>query len=307
MTPEKANLYRRPLRRASLVTGIFESAAYQVSSSSADGSCTPPGACWSRHTCTNSKSSRRPRRRQRTSGWPQPKAVGQIYPFVHGMADKPKAVNIALDLRGNPRHGDQCHVPSSRSLVLRTRSLTRREAAASDWPTILWRSPIASRVWVNRVWKWHFGTGIVNTPDNFGAVGDPPSNPAAARLSGGPVPRERDVAQETAAHDHALCRLSAEQQGDARGTRQRSAQNRYYSHFHLQRLDAEQLRDSMLFVAGDLDAKDAGGPDRARPGQRHADGLRERSVASGSIRSCRRSTFRIRRSRRNSVSRPMCR
>jgi hypothetical protein len=36
--------------------------------------------------------------------------------------------------------------------------------------------------------------------------------------------------------------------------------NRYYSHFSLQRLDAEQLRDSVLFVAGDLDTKNAGGP-----------------------------------------------
>ena len=36
--------------------------------------------------------------------------------------------------------------------------------------------------------------------------------------------------------------------------------NRFYSHFSVQRLDAEQLRDSMLFVAGDLDNKRCGGP-----------------------------------------------
>ncbi len=39
------------------------------------------------------------------------------------------------------------------------------------------QSGLATRVFVNRVWKWHFGTGIVNTPDNFGKAGDPPSNP----------------------------------------------------------------------------------------------------------------------------------
>ncbi len=37
--------------------------------------------------------------------------------------------------------------------------------------------PLAARVIVNRIWKWHFGTGIVNTPDNFGVMGDKPSNP----------------------------------------------------------------------------------------------------------------------------------
>ncbi len=30
---------------------------------------------------------------------------------------------------------------------------------------------------VNRVWKWHFGTGIVNTPSNFGKLGEAPTNP----------------------------------------------------------------------------------------------------------------------------------
>ena len=38
-------------------------------------------------------------------------------------------------------------------------------------------SSIAMRVIVNRVWKWHFGSGIVNTPDNFGYVGEEPTNP----------------------------------------------------------------------------------------------------------------------------------
>jgi hypothetical protein len=41
---------------------------------------------------------------------------------------------------------------------------------------------------------------------------------------------------------------------------EKDPQNRFYSHFTLQRLDAEQLRDSILFVAGDLDVKKMGGP-----------------------------------------------
>ena len=86
------------------------------------------------------------------------------------MSDKPQAINIALDLRGNPHaHGDV--VPRAFPTVLGPASKkpytqgSGRLELAND----IVASPLASRVFVNRVWKWHFGTGIVNTADNFGA------------------------------------------------------------------------------------------------------------------------------------------
>ena len=49
--------------------------------------------------------------------------------------------------------------------------------------------PLTSRVMVNRIWRWHFGQGLVATPDNFGALGDRPQQPAAAGLAGPPLHR----------------------------------------------------------------------------------------------------------------------
>jgi hypothetical protein len=111
---------------------------------------------------------------------------------------------------------------------------------------------------VNRVWKWHFGTGIVNTADNFGAVGDPPSDPELLDYLGVQFQKNGMSLKKL----QRMIMLSAVYQQSSKETPEEHVKdplNRYYSHFSLQRLDAEQLRDSMLFVAGDLNAKDAGG------------------------------------------------
>jgi mono/diheme cytochrome c family protein len=188
------------------------------------------------------------------------KKTGEIYPFVHGMADKPKVVDIALDLRGNPHaHGDV--VPRGFLTVLGppdkkpyTQGSGRLELAND-----IVASPIASRVFVNRVWKWHFGTGIVNTPDNFGKIGDPPSDPELLdylatqfRKNGMSLKKLQRMIMLSAVYQQSSKETPDEHVKDP--------MNRYYSHFSLQRLDAEQLRDSILFVAGDLDNKEPGGP-----------------------------------------------
>jgi mono/diheme cytochrome c family protein len=190
----------------------------------------------------------------------EPKDLPEIYPFVHGLSDKPQAVNIALNLRGNP-HALGEEVPRGFVTVLGTpdkKPYTQgsgRLQLAND----IVASPIATRVIVNRVWKWHFGTGIVNSPDNFGAVGDPPSNPELLDYLAVQFQKDGMSLKKL----HRMIMLSATYQQSSKEMPDADAQdpmNRLYSHFSLQRLDAEQLRDSMLFVAGDLNPKEEGGP-----------------------------------------------
>jgi len=188
------------------------------------------------------------------------KKVGDIYPFVHGMSDKPKVMNIALDLRGNP-HAQGDIVPRAFLTVLSPSGKapytdgSGRLQLAND----IIATPLSTRVFVNRVWKWHFGTGIVNTPDNFGAVGDPPSDPQLLdylamqfRKNGMSLKKLQRMIMLSAVYQQSSKETPDEHVKDPL--------NRYYSHFSLQRLDAEQLRDSVLFVAGDLDEKSPGGP-----------------------------------------------
>jgi len=65
----------------------------------------------------------------------------------------------------------------------------QRRAALAKWITDP-KNPLAARVIVNRVWQYHFGTGIVATPNDMGFNGDRPSHPElldrlAARLRRG--------------------------------------------------------------------------------------------------------------------------
>ena len=182
------------------------------------------------------------------------------YPFVHGMSDKPKVTDIALNIRGNP-HSDGPIIPRSFLTVLSAPDKkpytegSGRLALADD----IIASPIATRVWVNRVWKWHFGTGIVNSADNFGKVGDPPSDPELLEYLATQF-RTDGMSLKKLQREIMLSAVYQQSTKETPEAHEKDPDNRFYSHFTLQRLDAEQLRDSILFVAGDLDTSKMGGP-----------------------------------------------
>jgi Protein of unknown function (DUF1549)/Protein of unknown function (DUF1553)/Planctomycete cytochrome C len=109
-------------------------------------------------------------------------------------------------------------------------------------------NPLPARVWVNRVWLHLMGAGLVRTPDNFGARGDSPSHPElldylACRLG------ERNGSLKTLIREIVTSR--SYQMASRGGTT--DPENRLLGRRDLRRLDAEALRDAMLFVAGELD------------------------------------------------------
>ena len=120
------------------------------------------------------------------------------------------------------------------------------------------RHPLTARVIVNRVWRWHFGRGIVPSTDNFGTTGEPPTNqPLLDWLAA-----ELIESGWSLKHLHRLILSSDAWQRSsdtatsptAAAAREHDPDNRLWWRADVRRLEAESVRDAMLSVAGRLDA-----------------------------------------------------
>ncbi len=190
------------------------------------------------------------------------KALGPEYPFIHGAADKPKPVNIAVNLRGNP-HTLGEEAPRRFLAVLSPADAKPFQVGSGrlDLANDIVASPLAARVIVNRIWRWHFGTGIVNTPDNFGAPGERPSDPELLEYLAAHFASE-GMSIKKLQREIMLSAAYRESADECNEDEEKDANDRLYWRFNRQRLDAESIRDAILFVAGDLDMKNMGGPSK---------------------------------------------
>ena len=114
------------------------------------------------------------------------------------------------------------------------------------------RQPLVARVWANRIWLQHFGSGIVATPDNFGVSGSPPSHPELLDWLAAEFVRSGWSTKQVV---RLIVNSAAYKQSSLTDERrlQLDPDARRLSRFPVRRLDAEAIRDAMLFASGDLD------------------------------------------------------
>ena len=136
---------------------------------------------------------------------------------------------------------------------------SKRRLVLADW---LARPdhPLVSRVMVNRIWQGHFGTGLVETPSDFGRNGARPSHPElldwlATELvrNGGSLKQLHRLIVLSAAYRQS----SSDRSRVAAGLRV-DASDRLLWRYPSRRLESEGIRDSMLWVSGRLDLKSGG-------------------------------------------------
>ena len=179
--------------------------------------------------------------------------------------------NVKVHIRGNPQTlGAEAPrgflkavaAESQPAIIKGSGRLEMADWLASD------RNPLTARVMVNRIWKHHFGVGIVKSVDNFGAMGDRPSDPELLDFLSSSFMQSGWSVKAM----HRMMLLSST----------------YQSELAPRRLEAEAIRDSMLAVAGTLDPKLYGASvpphisryqdGRGKPESGPLDGDRRRSV-----------------------------
>ncbi|MDB5339267.1 MAG: Protein of unknown function (DUF1553)/Protein of unknown function (DUF1549)/Planctomycete, partial [Planctomycetaceae bacterium] len=176
------------------------------------------------------------------------------YDTVFGAIEKDKPTNAQMQLRGEKlKLGDT--VPRRNLEILGGEPVPENTGSGrlqlAQWLTRP-DNPLTPRVMVNRIWEQHFGHGIVSTENDFGSRGQRPTHPElldwlATRFvqSGWSLKAMHRLImnsatyQQTSAYDP----KAAEMDPDAK----------LLWRFNRRRLSAEEIRDAMLFVSGDLD------------------------------------------------------
>ncbi len=208
------------------------------------------------------------------------------YPTVYGVIDgknEPKkrigqVGNAKVQIKGDPdRLGKE--VPRRFPAVLGGQSLNAAVKGSGRLELAAWitdsANPLTARVMVNRIWQYHFGQGLVPTANDFGKQGRPPTHPELLDwLASEFISPERKLGDRAApmlAHGagnwsikrmHRLIMLSRVYQlasTDDEANLKVDSANDYLWRFARRRLDAESIRDALLFVSSSLD-RTPGGP-----------------------------------------------
>jgi hypothetical protein len=189
------------------------------------------------------------------------KKVAPKYPLIHALKDSATPKDLRVHIRGSATDlGDEAarrflSVLSPENAPPFSHGSGRLELANAIASK---DNPLTARVIVNRVWKYHFGSGLVRTPSNFGVMGERPTHPElldhlATRFiqSGWSLKKlHRDIMlsaayQESDRFDDRAVTVDPE--------------NRLLWRINPRRLEVEAWRDAILAVAGNLDLT-MGGP-----------------------------------------------
>jgi hypothetical protein len=188
-------------------------------------------------------------------------------PMAPGIIDVGReAPRTYIALRGNPEaRGEEVKAGFLSALgggeisepPIEAKSTGRRKALA-QWMASA-DNPLFARVMANRIWQFHFGSGLLATPSDFGTRAGKPSHPELLDwLAAEFVERKWSIKSM-----HKLIMLSDAYRRSSNApepARLKDPANTLLSHYNRRRLQAEEIRDAVLQVSGNLNLKIGGAP-----------------------------------------------
>lgn len=178
-------------------------------------------------------------------------------PAAMGVRDDQVLVSLPIHIRGDHRNLGQ---PVTRGFpaVMRSATVTSDlpDQSSGRMELALWMAsgehPLTARVYVNRIWGWHFGQPLVGTTENFGVLGDRPSNPElldwlASDFVQSGWSTKRLHRQIVLSSTYQMAAINPRPAGEV------DPENRQLWKFPSRRLEAEEIRDAILAIAGQLD------------------------------------------------------
>jgi uncharacterized protein DUF1553/uncharacterized protein DUF1549/cytochrome c len=187
-------------------------------------------------------------------------------PKAYAVIEGPPA-NARVHRKGDPKSlGDE--VPRSFLTILGGQQIPKDHRGSGREFLARWiadaKNPLTARVMANRIWAYHFGKGIVQTPNDFGARGRTATHPElldwlASRLIEGGWSIKKMHRMIMLSHVYRIGGGESLRRAAPGGSRLGAANaaidvnNDYLWRFNRRRLEAEEIRDSVLAVSGALD------------------------------------------------------
>ncbi len=202
--------------------------------------------------------------RRRIGRW-QPNAL--TVKNVSGPPNGPYIAPTRLLVRGDYRQpGEEVEAGFPTAIAGKAEPAVIEQDRYRQYPTRGWRltlgkwiankdNPLTARVMANRIWQHHFGTGIVATPSDFGINGERPTHPELLDWlshefieSGWSVKAMHRLIMNSATY-----RQTSENPAAAK-----DAENKLISRFPRRRLQAEEIRDGILYLSNRLNPEQGG-------------------------------------------------
>ena len=187
------------------------------------------------------------------------KSLPPKYATAHGLREN-GSNNMHVAIRGDLRKKGEEVPRRFLEVISRDKTFNKKSGLLQLAESVVNRdNPLTSRVFVNRVWQWHFGRAIVRTPSNFGVIGEKPTHPllldwlASNFMNNGwSIKDLHRLIMKSATY-----RMSSEH---IAANFDRDGDNRMIWRMNPRRVEVESWRDSLLSSTAELDLKIGGAP-----------------------------------------------